>query len=263
MDWNAAIEKHSEALKRIIVTLFAMAGLCEPFFAHRAPPHDVALAEKPTLPRHLYRAILRLLRPAKFAARRLIIVAARSISVPQRPPAVMQAVPPGTRARPGTVYFFPQNGTASAGQGAGGKKVICPQHSPSRPLTLPLFDRLPLPSRPRRSAPPACRAFGCLATRALPHSGSAAAIAQRRDRCRAGHPPPARLAAVLDDLPRHARRFARWRANCDARLAAERAQRAAGPAPNPRAQTRRRRFYASGRCAAAGRPAPDALPPGR
>ena len=27
MDWNAAIDKHSEALKRIVVTLFAMAGL--------------------------------------------------------------------------------------------------------------------------------------------------------------------------------------------------------------------------------------------
>jgi hypothetical protein len=73
MDWNAAIEKNREALKRVLAMLVAMAGL-------RAPA--------PTLPRHLYRAVLGLLRPAEAAARRLIIVMARGLVValpPLRP----------------------------------------------------------------------------------------------------------------------------------------------------------------------------------
>jgi hypothetical protein len=61
MDWNAAIEKNREALKRVLTMLVAMAGL----------------AGGATLPRHLHRAVLRLLRPAEAAARRLVIVAAR------------------------------------------------------------------------------------------------------------------------------------------------------------------------------------------
>jgi hypothetical protein len=64
MDWNAAIEKNREALKRVLAMLVAMAGL-------RAPA--------PTLPRHLHRTVLGLLRPAEAAARRLIIVMARGL----------------------------------------------------------------------------------------------------------------------------------------------------------------------------------------
>ena len=41
MDWNAAIEKNREALKRVLTMLVAMAGV------------------RPTLPRHLHRAVLR------------------------------------------------------------------------------------------------------------------------------------------------------------------------------------------------------------
>ena len=71
MDWNAAIEKNREALKRVLAMLVAMAE----FAGGRA-----------TLPRHLHRAILRLLRPAESAARRLVIVAARGLVVTLPPP---------------------------------------------------------------------------------------------------------------------------------------------------------------------------------
>ena len=57
MDWNAAIERHRDTLKCILAALVAMAGLA---------------GGRATLPRHLHRAVMRLLRPAE-AARRLII----------------------------------------------------------------------------------------------------------------------------------------------------------------------------------------------
>ena len=73
MDENAPIDKNREALKRILATLVGMAAMA---------------GGGSTLPRHLYRAILRLLRPAESAARRLIIAAAQGIVValpPLRP----------------------------------------------------------------------------------------------------------------------------------------------------------------------------------
>ena len=104
MDWNAAIEKNREALKRILAALAAMAGLGaiptsplvgEDGSARRgeaetlAEPGEGYLPSRaPTLPRHLYLAVLRLLRPAESAARRLIVVAARGLTValpPSRP----------------------------------------------------------------------------------------------------------------------------------------------------------------------------------
>jgi hypothetical protein len=75
MDWNAAIEKHREALKGIVAALVAMAagaGLVS---------HGCGVAPA-TLPRHLHRAVLRLLRPAESAARRQVI--ARACPRPRR-----------------------------------------------------------------------------------------------------------------------------------------------------------------------------------
>ena len=103
MDWNAAIEKNRAALKRVLAMLVAMAGL-DGFSSPLAGEDGSARrgrAEPPaepgegcshglpvTLPRHLHRAVLALLRPAEAAARRLIIVAARGLVValpPARP----------------------------------------------------------------------------------------------------------------------------------------------------------------------------------
>lgn len=67
-NWAGAIEKNRDDLIGIVTTLFVMAGI-------RAG----RVAE--TLPRGLYWRILRLLRPAEFAARRLILVAASRIGV--------------------------------------------------------------------------------------------------------------------------------------------------------------------------------------
>ncbi|MCV3242840.1 hypothetical protein [Mesorhizobium sp. ZC-5] len=93
MDWTAAIEKNREALKRILAALVAMAGLAgaDPGFPS---PLRGGVRGGGTLPRHLHRAVLRLLRPAEAATRRLIIVAARGIIVPPPPPRSAWSPPP-------------------------------------------------------------------------------------------------------------------------------------------------------------------------
>ncbi|MCI5076389.1 hypothetical protein [Oricola sp.] len=66
-DWQAAIDRNREALLRIVAVLFVRAGL------------DEGGADLVT--RRAWRTILRVLRPAESAARRLIVIAARSIDV--------------------------------------------------------------------------------------------------------------------------------------------------------------------------------------
>ena len=88
MDWDGAVRKHGEALKRILALLVAMAGLGpgEPAALVRRKGlrsgEAVGLVPAPTLPRRLHRAVLKLLRPAEAAVRRLIIVAARGLRCP-------------------------------------------------------------------------------------------------------------------------------------------------------------------------------------
>jgi hypothetical protein len=64
MDWQLAISRNREALLRIIVVLFALAGLAQ---------------GRAVLPRRVYHAVLCILRPAESAVRRLIIIAARGL----------------------------------------------------------------------------------------------------------------------------------------------------------------------------------------
>ena len=75
LDWDLAIKRNSEALKGIIEALFAMLGLDGDATVARIPPA-------------LHRAVLRVLRPAESAMRRLIVIAARGLVVkvaPSRP----------------------------------------------------------------------------------------------------------------------------------------------------------------------------------
>ena len=68
MDWDLAIKRNSEALKGIVAELFAMLGL-------------VGEATVSRIPQPLHRAVLRVLWPAESAVRRLIIIAARGLVV--------------------------------------------------------------------------------------------------------------------------------------------------------------------------------------
>ena len=68
MDWARAIERNSEALNRIVAALFAMLGL-----------DGADMVER--IPQPLHRAVLRVLWPAESAVRRLIVIAARGLVV--------------------------------------------------------------------------------------------------------------------------------------------------------------------------------------
>ena len=182
MDWDLAIKRNSEVLAGIVETLFAMLGL-------------VGEAAVARLPWTTYRAVLRILRPAESALRRLIVVAARGLVVE---PAV---------SRPGRA-------------GAKGTKKSGYQRS----LFFPLFDprtRIMLPRRRTPKGPgPRIHMFNAdneLVTIWPPPRPAASP---------ASPPPPSAdglvsaarlirrleaLESALADLPRQAMRLARWR----------------------------------------------------
>jgi hypothetical protein len=229
MDWNLAIEKNREALKRIVAMLVAMAGLeasalTSPLWGgrreasgggcdatdtptlrsdDRRPPHKGEVEPVFTLPRHLHRAILRLLRPAESAVRRLVIVMARGLVVTLAPPRPRKAKPSPTFLRkPGGTGILMPPGLISGARPA------------PRTLALPLLD----PLRPFRPKPRRAVANG-IPRISLPGVTAPFPVQPRR--------PPApddplnatrlalrlqALGAALDDLPGQARRFARWRA---------------------------------------------------
>ncbi|MEW9804876.1 hypothetical protein ABUE31_02600 [Mesorhizobium sp. ZMM04-5] len=203
MDWNAAIEKNHAALTGVLAMLVAMAGLAsltsplagEDGSARRGKAEPSAEpgegSSSPTLPRHLHRAVLALLRPAEAAARRLIIVAARGLVV---------ALPPLRPRKPGLI--FARNP---------GLQLPSRAEDPGRRApALPLFDPLPrwrrrarpaAPGLPRISVPGFGQPFSAPPPPSPDDPLDAARLAER---LRA-------LAAALDDLPGHARRFARLR----------------------------------------------------
>jgi hypothetical protein len=198
MDWTAAIEKNREALKRVLAMLIAMAGLGD---------------GKATLPRHLHRAMLRLLRPAESAARRLVIAAARGMVVELPPPRKFKPKPmvmePLLRSFGIAIVMSP----ADLAPAAAAKRAAAIRGARPRTSSLPLLDTLRRPFRNRRRYVPAHAAPrilfpGITEPFSLPPPPSpddpinAARLSLRL----------AALAAVLDDLPGHARRFARWKA---------------------------------------------------
>ena len=232
MDWNAAIEKNREALKRVLAMLVAMAGIASG--PHPGVPADPELAEgepRRTLPRHLHRAVLSLLRPAEAAARRLIIVAARGIVVDLPPARPRKPTPSSTILRNGigTGIVMPRGFRPMAGL----------SRTAPRTLALPLFDPLPRWSarvRPAANGFPRISIPGLTQPFPVPRAPSpddpidAARLTLRL----------AALARALDDLPREAGRFARWRA---ARRAMDTADAAGAQAGKPGTAGRFRRVW--------------------
>lgn len=198
MDGNAAVERGREALKRILSALFAMAGL------GRA---ELQGDPRSTLPRIRHRAILRLLRPAESAARRLIITL--GMTMPPPPPRFARSPSPATqgrslgRGRPRRGSSSVYGGGVAASDGGG---VL-----PPRQIVLPLFDRLRRfsPRRPSLSSLPRICVPGLterlpvpVRHEPLPYDPiDATRLALRLDA----------LSRALDDLPAQARRFALWK----------------------------------------------------
>ena len=169
-------EVNRKALLRVVAGLFAMVGL-------------VPVGPVPRLMLALRFAVLRLLRPAESAARRLIVVAAEGLSVAVRPSRPFTAkLPKGDGKRPRLHRFT-------------------------------LFDRLKWFVELRKKRGPVRRTIricvpGCYepppAVLAPAKPTSAVLHETLRQRLEA-------LKRALDDLPGEARRLARWRARQAAR----------------------------------------------
>jgi hypothetical protein len=176
MDWALAIERNSEALKGIVEALFAMLGLD-------------GEATRLRIPQPLHSAVLRVLRPAESAMRRLIVIAARGLVVKLAPSRPMPAGPigkggQGGPSRPSFQLFDPRKNFAELRQHR--RRFT---RNPPRIHFFP-YDTLS-PARPTAAdAPP-------------PPDGLVNAERLSR-RLQA-------LKLALDDLPRQARRLARWR----------------------------------------------------
>jgi hypothetical protein len=211
MNWHLAVEKNHEALRRILSMLVAIIG--------------VAGNNRPaTLPRHLHRFMLRLLRPAESATRRLIIVAARGLvgKLPKRHEPKPQPGKPslshthtlglGIAMRPGA-FPIPAKARLPMRLPALSLSLLDPmkrfgarRRKYAKPAVLPRIGLIGDPYSPFLQPPPAPVAptpDDPLDARRIHHRLDA-------------------IARALDDLPGQALRMARWQARRDARLAAER-----------------------------------------
>ena len=177
MDWDLSIKRNSEALKGIIAALFAM------------------LSDAPVsrIPKPLHRALLLVLRPAESAVRRLIIIAARGLVVkvaPSRPMPKGQMIGKGDGSKlPAFQLYDTRKDFPELRQ----RRVKYAKHPP-RILFFGDDSRVDdlWPAPPPKAAP-------------VPPSPDGLVNAERLSR---------RLQILklaLDDLPRQARRMARWR----------------------------------------------------
>jgi hypothetical protein len=171
-DWDGAIKHHSEALQGIIAALFAMLG-------------EATISR---LSRPVYYAVLRILRPAESAVRRLIVVAARGVVVkvaPSRPMPKGRKIGKGGGNRlPSFQLYDPRKYFAELSQ-----RRIRYTKNPPRIHVFPYDSLKPTPQPVAAPAP----------------SPDGLASAERITR---------RLHALklaLDDLPRQAKRLARAR----------------------------------------------------
>jgi hypothetical protein len=187
VDWDLAIKRNSEALKGIIAGLFAMLGLDD----------DIRLSR---ISHPLHRAVLRVLRPAESAVRRLIVIAARGLVVklaPSRPISPRKAAKPTAKglgsSRPPSFQLFDP------------RKRLMPVRAMKSTWRVPRIGFLPPPPDPTVAAifaARAARAPAPAAAPAPPSDGLASAKSLTRRLVA--------LKAALEDLPRQAKRLARW-----------------------------------------------------
>ena len=180
MDWDLAIKRNSDALRGIVEVLFALLGLDGTDAASR-------------IPRSLHSAVLGVLRPAESAVRRLIVIAARGLVVklapaPSRPMPARPIGKGGGRLRPSFQLFDPRKRVAP---------LRLHHRRPTRTLPrIHVFGYDPrvaaLWPAPRPVAIPPPAPDGLV---------SAQRLARRLQA----------LKSALEDLPRQAKRLARWR----------------------------------------------------
>ena len=175
MDWELAIKRNSEALKGIVEVLFAMLGL-------------VGDAPLGRIPQPLHSAVLRVLRPAESAVRRLIVIAARGLVVKlasSRPMSVGPIIGKGGNSRPSFPLFDRRKNFAGPYRRRPARIVPRIHFFGPDPRVAALW-----PARPPAADP------------APPPDGlvNAARLSRRLQA----------LKLALEDLPRQAKRLARW-----------------------------------------------------
>ena len=172
MDWDLAIKRNSEALDGIIAALFTMLGN----------------ATVSRLPRPVYYAVLRILRPAESAMRRLIVIAARGLVMkvaPSRPMPKGRIIGKGGGIRlPAFQLYDTRKDFPELRQ-----HRVKYAKNPPRIHFFPYDTLVPTPRPMAEPAPP-------------PDGLVNAERLNRRLQI---------LKLALDDLPRQARRMARWR----------------------------------------------------
>ncbi len=91
MDWALAIRRNRGALERVLAALFALVGLADGPHPERSEDGQdpwlapKAVGEPRRVPRNLHAYALRILRAAEAAIRRLIVIAARDVVARPRP----------------------------------------------------------------------------------------------------------------------------------------------------------------------------------
>jgi hypothetical protein len=205
INWSRAIERNREALRRIVAMLFVMAGLAD---------GEMAAA----LPRHLRNHVMRILRAAEAAFRRLVIIAARDLVVEipgSASPANGQPAGAGAkRCATGWVVIGPLGDPPADPERASAKAAI-PAFSLLDSLKRFEFDR----RRYARTIP---------RVRSLANDWSVPVYLRRPEPPARPVPTPAdpvdatglcrrliSLKRALDDLDGQARRLARWKAKRD------------------------------------------------
>jgi hypothetical protein len=193
LDWPLAITRNSQALKRIVAALFAMLQIVEATRATLTSPArgSGGLEDRRgvfTLPRHLYAAIMLILRPAESAVRRLIVIAARGLVLKPR----------ATRPVHEGLPAFPSAGTSRIPAFA--------LLDPLKHFTLEDFDQS---ANPRVSF--ASSFDPSIFAPSMSAHDEPVDAARLFSRLRA-------LRHALNDLPRQTRRLARWRARRDLAL---------------------------------------------
>jgi hypothetical protein len=181
MNWARVIARNRDALLRIVAALFAMAGLADGEMTA-------------TLPRSLHNHLMRILRSAEAAVRRLVIIAARDL-------VVVVVAKPRKQATTTTITTTTTTTTTT-------HKPV-----PALPLLDPRKRFGVRPPRRRAKSFPRITFMGISEPRPIPEiriptpDDEIDAIRLRRRL--------AGLKRALDDLPGQARRLARWRARRD------------------------------------------------
>ncbi len=180
MDLEHAIKRNSEVLAGIVETLFVMLGL-------------VGEATVSRIPWPAYRAVLRVLRPAESALRRLIVVAARGLVVKPMVfrPRIAGAAKPrkkGVLRVPSFQLFDPQ------------PRIVLPRRKRT-PRAVPRIHFFNTDGEFITIGPPIRPAKAPARTKSADGMVNAARVIRRLEA----------LEAALQNIPRQAMRLARWR----------------------------------------------------